>query len=317
MSNRIIWTVLSLLALALPARVAGQKAVKQLVSNADTGEDAATILEKGGDQVKEFLIRTQDVFWSLLIILATWLLLRILKKLLNFWAESSTKYRLGIKGFIPLLAFLLWAMATYVIVVKVVSPPQETLWAGLASLGIAFGFAAQDILKNVFAGVIILFDAPFRMGDKIEVGQHYGEVLQIGLRSTKLVTPDDSLVTVPNSELMNTAVSNSNSGEPNCQVVAEFYLPHGIDTDRVRQIAIEAAQVSKHVFLNKPITVLFFHHVHEREVLLKMRLKAYVLDIRAEFAFKSDMTELVMDELMAEGIIAPHQSNQRYGKNSY
>ena len=52
-----------------------------------------------------------------------------------------------------------------------------------------------------------------------------GEVTAIGLRSVRLVTPDDSLVSVPNSDIVNQAVSNSNSGEFNCQVVAELYLP--------------------------------------------------------------------------------------------
>jgi MscS family membrane protein len=104
---------------------------------------------------------------------------------------------------------------------------------------------------------------------------------------------------------MNTSVSNSNAGEPNCQVVAEIYLPITIDTDRVRQIAIEAAQVSRFIYLNKPIVVLFFNEVKERRSYLKMRLKAYVSDIRNEFAFKSDMTEIVMRELIKSKLIDP------------
>ncbi|MFH1297564.1 MAG: mechanosensitive ion channel family protein, partial [Bacteroidota bacterium] len=125
------------------------------------------------------------------------------------------------------------------------------------------------------------------------------------LRSTRLVTPDDSRVSVPNGELMNKSVSNANVGEPNCQVVAEIYLPITVDTERVRQVSIEAAQVSKYIYLNKPIVVLFFNEVKERRSYLKMRLKAYVADIRYEFAFKSDMTEIVVKELLNEKLISP------------
>ena len=78
-------------------------------------------------------------------------------------------------------------------------------------------------------------------------------MVEIGLRSTQVVTPDDSLVSVPNGEVMNQSVSNANSGEPNCQVVAEIVLPVTIDTDLVRKIALEAAQVSKYIYLNKPV----------------------------------------------------------------
>lgn len=104
---------------------------------------------------------------------------------------------------------------------------------------------------------MIIFDRPFQVGDKIEIEDYYGEVIKIGLRSTRIVTPDDSMVTIPNGDLMSKPVSNSNSGEPNCQVVAELYLPINIDTEKVRQIALEAAQVSRYVYLNKPIVILF------------------------------------------------------------
>mgnify|MGYP003562814401 FL=1 len=127
--------------------------------------------------------------------------------------------------------------------------------------------------------------------------------MSIGLRSTKIVTADDSMVTIPNSEIVNNTVSNSNSGEANCQVVAEIYLPLSVDMTMVRTIATEAAQSSKYIFLNKPIVVLFQNEIKEKRSFLKMRLKAYVMDIRYEFAFKSDMTEKVITALLERKII--------------
>ena len=152
---------------------------------------------------------------------------------------------------------------------------------------------------------MILFDRPFKVGDKIEVGSYYGEVLEIGLRSTRVVTPDDSMVSIPNSVIMNGSVSNANFGEPNCQVVAEFFLPMIIDTEKARKIAMEAARVSKYVYLNKPVTVIFLNEIHHDKALIKMRLKAYVVDIRDEFKLKSEMTELVIKEFLNQGLIKP------------
>jgi small-conductance mechanosensitive channel len=111
------------------------------------------------------------------------------------------------------------------------------------------------------------------------------------------------MISIPNAEVVNKAVSNSNSGEANCQVVAEIYLPIDVDTNKVRQLALEAARVSRYVYLNKPIVVLFINEVKERRSYLKMRLKAYVSDIRYEFSFQSDMTEIVMRELLEKEII--------------
>ena len=152
---------------------------------------------------------------------------------------------------------------------------------------------------------MILFDRPFQIGDKIEAGNSYGEVIKIGLRSTRIVTADDSVVTIPNGEMMNQSISNSNSGATNCQVVAELYLPLDIDTQKVRRIATEAALVSKYIYLNKPVTVLFFNEMKDRRSIIKMRLKAYVSDIKNEFIFKSDMTEITLRELIKDKLISP------------
>mgnify|MGYP000147384706 CR=1 FL=1 len=245
----------------------------------------------------------KNILLAIIVLLLNWGLVKLIQRILEKFAERSTKHRVTIKGFIPIIAILLWVFASYLVVVDVFSPPKETLIAGLASAGIAVGLASQDIIKNVFSGLVIIFDSPFRVGDKIEVGSHYGEVKQIGLRSTKITTADDSMITLPNSEVMTTSVSNSNTGEANCQVVAEIYLPPNIDTVKVRKLAIEAAQVSKYIYLNKPIVALFFNAVEDGVPFMKMRLKAYVSDIRMEFAFKSDMTELVMKQLFEEEIL--------------
>lgn len=249
------------------------------------------------------IISFERIFWAIIFFIVGLYFIKFVTKILDLFAERSANYRITIKGIIPIVRILAWTLVLYLIIRGIFKPPAETIIAVLASLGIAVGFASQDIFKNIFGGIMILFDRPFQVGDKIEIDNYYGEVIKIGLRSTRIVTPDDSMVTIPNGDLMNKSVSNSNSGEPNCQVVAELYLPIDIDTERVRKIALEAAQVSRYVYLKKPIVVLFFNEVKEDRSYLKMRLKAYVLDIRFEFNFKSDMTEIVMRELLKEGII--------------
>ena len=253
------------------------------------------------------VISVGKIIWSLIFLAITYLIIKGLSKLLNVLAERSARYRITVKGFIPIMRVLGWILAIYVVVGGVINPPAETIIAVAASIGIAVGFAAQDILRNIFGGLVIIIDRPFKVGDKVEIGKYYGEVTEIGLRSTQVVTPDDSLVSVPNGEVMNQAVSNANAGEPNCQVVAEIFLPISVDTDLVRKIATETAQVSKYVYLNKPIRVLFFNEIHQRRSYLKMRLKAYVLDIRDEFNFKSDMTEIVLRELINQKVVKPEE----------
>ena len=278
---------------------AGKAINKKAVNNI-----SKKVLEIGKPPIED-IISFSKVFWSLVVLIIGFFIIRIISKILDLIAEKSTGYRITIKGFVPILRIFGWIVIIYIIIAGIIRPPLPTIITVAGALGIGVGLAAQDIFKNIFGGIMILFDRPFQVGDKIEIGDHYGEVIKIGLRSTRIVTPDDSTVSIPNGEVMSKSVSNTNYGEPSCQVVAEVYLPITVDTEKVRQIAIEAAQVSKYIFLKKPIVVLFFNEVKERRSYLKMRLKAYVMDIRYEFQFKSEMTETVIRELIKEKVIMP------------
>ncbi|WP_375577824.1 mechanosensitive ion channel domain-containing protein [Marivirga tractuosa] len=259
----------------------------------------------GESKIKELsnLISSANIFYTIVFLLFGFVFIKVITFILNALAERSTKYRIAFKGSIPIVKIVGWVIIILLIVVVIYKPSVASMLAVSASIGVAIGFASQDILKNIFGGIVILLDRPFVSGDKIEVDKYYGEVVEIGLRSTRIVTPDDSLVSVPNAVMMNSSLSNSNAGEPNCQVVAEIYLPLTIDTIKTREIATQAATVSKYIYLGKPITVLFLNEVNNNHSYYKMKVKAYVMDIRDEFRFKSDMTELIITELVKEGIL--------------
>jgi len=261
-----------------------------------------------GEQLKK-VFSPAKIFWAIFFFILGYYLIKLLTTLLYKISEKSASYRLTLKGLIPVTRIVSWTLLILFIIIGIFNPPMQSIILVTGSFGIAIGFAAQDVLKNIFGGIMILFDRPFQVGDKILIGNHYGEVMSIGLRSTRIVTADDSLVTVPNAELMSQPISNANTGETNCQVVAEIYLPVYIDTEKTRQIAIHSAQVSKYIFLNKPISVIFKNEIFQNRSVLKMRLKAYVLDIRYEFPFMSEMTEITLRELIKENVVTKEELN--------
>ncbi|MDZ7690606.1 MAG: hypothetical protein U5K69_05635 [Balneolaceae bacterium] len=116
-------------------------------------------------------------------------------------------------------------------------------------------------------------------------------------------------MTIPNAEVMNKAVSNSNSSALDCQVVAEIFLPADVDLEQVKKIAYRAAISSKYTYLKKPVTLIALNEVSTQGLLVKLRVKAYVLDIRYEFLFKSDMTDTILTELNRRKLI-PEQFSQ-------
>lgn len=264
-------------------------------------------------QIRE-LISFGKIIYSLLILFSTYLINKYITLIIENVSEKATNYRLFIKRLAPVSRILIWSIAIYIVIAGVIVPPIETVITIAASIGIAVGFASQDILRNIFGGIMIILDRPFQVGDKIQIGDHYGEVLSIGLRSCRVVTPDDSVVSLPNGELMNRAVSNANSSALDCQVVAEIFLPATVDVQKVKQIAFNAVYASSYTYLNKPVDVIVLNEMHNRQFIIKMRVKAYVLDIRYEFLFKSDMTEMIIAECNRLGYIPLVSPNLKIGE---
>lgn len=259
-------------------------------------------------QFKDFFSVTKII--SIIIVLfGTYFLTRILSFLIGALAEKQSSYRLILKRLGPFLNVVIWSMAIFIVIAGIISPPIETILTVGASVGLAIGFASQDILKNIFGGFIIIMDRPFQVGDKIEVDGFYGEVTEIGLRSTRIVTPDDSIVSLPNADLVSNAVSNSNSGELDCQVVTSIFLPATVNVDQIKEIAFRAAISSRYVYLKKPIAIVTENKVFEQNFVVQLKVKAYVLDIRYEVLLRSDITELILKELNAQELIPNWHKN--------
>ncbi|PEN10958.1 mechanosensitive ion channel protein MscS [Longibacter salinarum] len=241
---------------------------------------------------------------AILVFLFAFLCIKGAVFILEALAERSAERRLLFKRIIPIARILLWTLALIIVLRGIFSVDARSLLAAATAIGVAVGFAAQDILKNIFGGLVIIFDQPFQAGDKISVGGTYGEVISIGLRSTRIVTPDDNLVTVPNSQVVDGQVSNANAGALDCQVVTDLYLPGWVDESRAKSIAYQAAANSSYTYLQKPIAVIVKDEYDDGHV-LHLKVKAYVLDTRFEFLLASDVTERARRIFRKEGLLAP------------
>jgi len=119
-----------------------------------------------------------------------------------------------------------------------------TAWVASAGImGLAVSFAAKDTLANLFSGVFILADSPYKIGDYIVLddGQR-GKVTHIGLRSTRMMTRDDIEVTIPNSIMGNSKVTNQSGGpNPKFRIRVQVGVAYGTDTDKVREILMRIA----------------------------------------------------------------------------
>jgi MscS family membrane protein len=125
---------------------------------------------------------------------------------------------------------------------------QINLTSLLASAGVAglvVGLAAKDTLANFFGGISVLLDRPFKPGDFVVLGPgERGEVVDIGLRSTRILTRDDVLISVPNSVIVNTWIVNEGAPYPKMRVRIQVAVACKSDVDQVEETLLEVARAN-------------------------------------------------------------------------
>lgn len=217
-------------------------------------------------------------------------------------AERFGRFRLRVNLVDRLVRLGLWLLALYAAIFGILQPEEGLLVGLLAGSAVALGLGAQDLVRDLLAGFTMTVERPFEVGDKIRVGDHYGEVLTVGPRSTRIRTPGDSEVTLPNASAVHGSVSNANSGELDCQVETELWVSVRADLDRARRIAYEAAATARHVFLGKPI-VVHADAVYRYGPVVRLTVRAYVLDHRDEKVLRTEVTEQANRALAEEGLL--------------
>lgn len=256
------------------------------------------------DQLQQLMdvIHFERLPIAALIIAIGVLVARVTSRTLDNLGERFTDRRLLFKQAAAISRFTIYFILLIVTATSVLEIAQETLLALAGILGVGLGFAFKDVFAALGAGVTLLFDQPFQVGDRVTVGKYYGEILSIGLRSVKLRTLDDNVVTVPNNVFLTDAVANANKGSLDAMVVIAFYIAPGADFVRAKELIAEAATTSRYVYLDKPIITLVADEFIGFNLVNVIRVKAYVFDVRFEKEFESDVTERVKMALRDAGI---------------
>lgn len=265
-------------------------------------EEAIEDVGKGvGETVSNFrdILNAKKLITALIVVFLTWLLVRTINWFFKKMVTQFPNRRLEILRIQPIVTVVIWVVSLFSLIRTLFE--TENLWAAAGASGLALGIGLQDVVKNIFGGLMILVNRPFQVGDKVELKGSYGEVKKIGLQTTTINTSDDNLVTVPNAAIISDSVSNANAGALDCMVVVDLWLPVNIDVEKVRNLAFESAITSRYLNIDKPVTVLFFDHFDEHPA-TNVKIKAYVLDARYEKRFAGDVTEAAKKAFSEAGI---------------
>ena len=218
--------------------------------------------------VKETL---SQVYFALIVLILTvtfWKLIDFLGLLYQDLAKKSGKTG-------PMDAALLLAQRagkTLLVIVSVImilgnfGVNVSALVATLGIGGLAISLAAQDTLSNMVSGIMILMDQPFRIGDRIEIqgltasSNTWGEVVDIGLRSTRILTSDNRMVIVPNSTISRNQVINYTYPDPRYRVQIDIGVTNSSDLRMVRDVITRAVRSVEGVLVDRPVEILFIEY---------------------------------------------------------
>jgi small-conductance mechanosensitive channel len=171
---------------------------------------------------------------------------------------------------------------------------------GLLSVGIGFGL--QSVTANFVAGLVLLFERPIKIGDRITVGDIEGEVEEISMRATRIKTLNNISIIVPNSQFVSSSIVNWSFGDPRVRLEIDVGVSYESDLDLVLQSLKEVALENPHV-LKKP----------EPDVLLKefgdsswnMRLRAWIDNPHGHHVIRSEINCAIVRKFRERGIEIP------------
>ncbi len=204
---------------------------------------------------------TSITLWSLItFLILAWLLFYLTNKLKNWVVYkilSNSKIELGVRLAVGTIIRYLVLVLGLIIVLQTVGIDLSTLTILAGALGVGIGFGLQNVTNNFVSGIIILFERPIKVGDRIQVGDVNGDVVNISMRSTTVVTNDNISVIVPNSEFISSTVVNWSHTDRNVRFIIPVGVSYNADPEKVKQILLDVANKEEGVLKNPEPDVLF------------------------------------------------------------
>ena len=167
--------------------------------------------------------------------------------------------------------------------------------------GLAFSLAAQDTINDFINGILIWLDRPFRIGDRIEIQgkETWGDVIEIGGRTTRIRTRENVMVIVPNSVIGKNQVINFTYPDPTFRTEIEFQLNYKEDLDKVRRVVVEAVRSVEGVIKDEPVDALF-RDFGQSTIIFQVRW--WIDSYNEPYLISDKVNSAILDSLREAGI---------------
>ncbi|MET3875228.1 mechanosensitive ion channel family protein [Chitinophaga sp. OAE865] len=272
--------------------------------------------------IKSILMGFLHYLPKLLTIIVIYLITRYLVKFVNYLAEEVATGNLTINGFYPDWArptgsgvkFLLYAFM-FVVIFPYLPGSDSKIFQGVSVfLGILFSLGSSSAIANVIAGFVITYMRPFKIGDRVKIGEITGDVIEKNLLVTRLRTIKNEEITVPNASILNGHTINFTTSSKDLGLILHTTVTIGYEVPwkKVHEMLIKAAIATDGVMKNKPPFVL---QTSLDDFAIAYEINVYTDHFHKMAVIYSDLHRHIIDEFNAEGIeiMSPHFIAHRDG----
>ena len=204
-----------------------------------------------------------------------------------------------------LLRFTLYIGGIALAVGTSINLSKEVVLALTGTVAVTIGFALKDLAASILAGLTLLVDRPFQVGDRVQFDRFIGQITTIGLRSVRMLDDNGQLVTIPNNKFLTEAVASANYGRLDTMLVLDFFVSPYQDIMVAKQIVEECITSNRYVYLGRPWSVVTTQSLADGCVVVKLSAQAYVLDLKYRDEYISTVTERVLQAFREKNIVLP------------
>jgi small-conductance mechanosensitive channel len=251
--------------------------------------------------IKEIPITVTDIFFLFFIMMITSIISMIFNLIVSNQVESGN-IDIGTSSAInQIVKYFLWIIA-FSISLRIAGFKLSILLAGSAALLVGFGIGIKEIFSDIASGIIILMERTLIVGDIVEVDGLVGRVKNIGLRTTSIITRDNTWIIVPNSKFTRENVLNWSHTEKNIRFFVEVGVAYGSDVQLVMKVLKECATSNESVSDNPEPLVLLEKF---DDFSLDFKLLFWTSNVFSENLIKSDIRVLIEKKFRENGIVIP------------
>jgi len=255
--------------------------------------------------------------WRIIYLaLLVFLLIFISKRIRNWLVHkvlAKSALDLGTRTAIGTITRYTIILIGLMIILQSVGIDLSTLTVLAGALGVGIGFGLQNVTNNFVSGIIILFERPIKVGDRIEVENIAGDVVRISMRATTVITNDNISVIIPNSEFISSKVINWSHNDRNVR----FNIPVGVsykeDPQKVKELLLSVANDNDSV-LKKPAPDVIFDEFGDSSINFYLRVWTTTL-IQAPKLLKSQLYFEIFKRFREKGIQIPFPQRDLHIKN--